>query len=291
MELPPILKPEDHVPSRRRNIGIVLFFGVLALLLIVGSIGVMLYNATVSQSPEVRAHATATARASAAARAATGTAGAYATGTAYANATITAVVAATATMDAAYPDTYAPNDHATLFLYDPMSKADQWKPDQSSPGGYCRYVSAAYHIKESQTGYTYHCFSKFSISNFAFEVQMRVLSGDCGGLDFRAQANGKEYEYTVCQDGSFSIWVDKDNNVNNNRELIGSQSSAIKKGLGQPNTLAVVAKGTTLVFYINHTKLYSANDTTSDQGSIGLIADSSANQTETTFSSARLWSL
>lgn len=57
-------------------------------------------------------------------------------------------------------------------------------------------------------------------------------------------------------------------------------------GLGQSNTIAVVANGSTIDLYVNSQKVDSVNDSTFSQGYVGVAASTS---TEAVFSNAVVW--
>jgi eukaryotic-like serine/threonine-protein kinase len=219
---------------------------------------------------------------------------ATATFTSSLTATAQANTAATATVIAANPDPYPPSA-GQLVLYDPLSdnsKGYDWDTGTSS-NGTCNFTGGAYHISPSKTQFFYLCVAKVSnFSNFAFEVQINIVKGDCGGIIFRGDsAKGKFYFFDVCQDGSYRLYMYPDYSGTNAKELAGGSSPAIKVGLNQPQLLAVVAQGSALSVYMNKQKIVSVNDTTYSQGQIGLVADAGNNSTEVVFSNAKVWKL
>jgi hypothetical protein len=148
-------------------------------------------------------------------------------------------------------------------------------------------------VSPAKTNFFYVCAANTTnFNNFAFEVQMEITRGDCGGLIFRADSNsGKLYFFYLCQDGSYHLYLYLDYSGNHTKDLAGGSSPAIKTGLGQSNVLAVVAQGNTMDLYVNKQKLASASDGTYSHGQIGLVGDSSSNPTEVVFSNAKVWTL
>jgi eukaryotic-like serine/threonine-protein kinase len=255
------------------------------LLLIIGGLGVALLRGGGSppSSSLTPAQSTATAQAQA-----TSTVTTSLTATAQTNAN------ATATVIAANPDPYPPGN-GQLALYDPLtdnSKGYGWDTGTTNKGT-CDFSGGAYHISPAKTNFFYVCASKVSnYSNFAFEVQMNIVKGDCGGFIFRGDtANGKFYFFYVCQDGSYSLYMYPDFSGTTAKELAGGSSAAIKTGLNQQQVLAVVAQGSTLTLYINKQEIKSVTDTTFSQGQMGLAAYSASSLTEVVFSNAKVWTL
>jgi len=60
-------------------------------------------------------------------------------------------------------------------------------------------------------------------------------------------------------------------------------------GLGQQNTMAVIADGSTMIFYINGQKIDQEQDSSYASGNVGLIADTSNNPTDVAYNNARVW--
>jgi len=68
-------------------------------------------------------------------------------------------------------------------------------------------------------------------------------------------------------------------------------TSTIKTGLGQLNTLTVIAKGSTIYFYINKQYVGSATDNTYSSGMLGVFAADDTANTDVSFSNAQVWAL
>ena len=83
-----------------------------------------------------------------------------------------------------------------------------------------------------------------------------------------------------------------DNSGANETMLWTGWSPAIHTGLGQQNTIAVVASGSTMTFYANEQQIAQVQDSSYTSGSIGLIADPALRHpTEVVYRNARLWTL
>ena len=292
--LPPVYYPnkEQQVvppPStkpRSNRIGLIIGIIVLVLVILVGGILAISHLGTQGGS----ANATPTV------------APAQATGTAQANAAATAIIATTATAQAqasataqviaANPNPYTPG-LGKLALIDPLSdnsKGYKWDTGAQADGT-CAFSGGSYHSSTPKTNFYYVCSAGVpDFSNFAFEVQAKILKGDCSGMVFRADTNtGKLYFFEVCQDGSYSLSRYLDFTGKNVKDLAGGSSAAITTGLNQTNTIAIVAQGSTLTIYVNKQKISSVNDSTFTHGQIGMFADASNHPTEVAFSNAKVW--
>lgn len=286
-------------PSRFRGRTILLIG--LALLIVLASIGLF----AIIRSNQIAAnHANATATAQA--NNATATANTNATATAFAqdlNATETAQINANATADAnatatvvsANPNRYAPGG-GRLALHDPLSDnafGNNWSEGTDNSGGSCEFQGGAYHVSESNIQYANSCFASPDFSNFAVEVQMKIITGDAGGIILRADStNNKLYVFVVGQDGSY--FFDLYTSSTHIKILTSNTSSAINQGLNQTNLLAVVAQGNAFTLYVNHQQIASVSDNTYNQGQIGFTANPYANNghpTEIAFSNVNVWTL
>lgn len=198
---------------------------------------------------------------------------------------------ATATVIAANPDNYPPAD-GTLALYDPLSQPGEWN-DMSFPStaGKCQFTNDSYHVIESNSQYFAYCPGKTHFINFAFEVQMTILLGDCGGIVFRASGIvGNNYLVVVCQDQTYSLYVIRNNGIESTL-ISNNKSLAIHQGLKQSNVVAVVANGVTLTLYVNYQNVGSVTDNAYSEGQVGVVAYPVTQSTEVIYKDARVWNL
>ena len=274
----------------------------LAILMIVGSIGLLLHNAAADGIATDKAQETATAQTmntvtSSNATIAAGNAtivSSNATANTHDNILIAHVdTIATAGPNATTPDPYPPLD-GVLVLYDSLSQPSDWSEgSDSSFGGTCQFVNTAYHASESVSNHLFTCFAKDSdFTKFAFEVQIKITKGDCGGIFFKYNNRENSYIYLVCSDGAYFFLS---STSSSQKTLAAHYSSATRKGLNQPNTIAVVANINTFDLYINHQKIDSIHDNTSiddpdpSYTSIGLIVADLSKPSEIIYSYAREW--
>jgi eukaryotic-like serine/threonine-protein kinase len=292
--------PASYVPSREAQyapppppsqprgsrIGLIIGLVVLVLIIIVG--GVLAISHLGTQGSSTSATPTvAPAQATEAAQA-------HATSTAITAVTATALAeaSATAAVIAANPNPYTPG-LGKLALVDPLSdnsKGYAWDTGTQTDGT-CAFNGGSYHSSTPKTQFYYVCSAGATdYSNFAFEIQAKILKGDCAGTIYRADTNtGKWYFLEVCQDGSYNFSRYLDFTGNNVKNLAGGSSAAITTGLNQTNTIAVVAQGSTLSIYVNKQKITTVNDITLTHGQIGVAADANNHPTEVAFNNAKVW--
>jgi hypothetical protein len=237
---------------------------------------------------------------------------ANATTTANANATTAAVdasstaVLSTATVMALTPtvnatatvtglqNAYYNARHRPPALDDPLhdnSKSNSWEEAiNTSGGGTCAFKGGAYHVSESDPNYFQYCTAGPSFSNFVFEVQMKIIKGNAGGVIFRADTSGNDfYGFYVGQDASYGLFFCADNNCKHS--IIDSSSPAIILGLNQTNLIALIAQGSAIGLYVNHQLIDSEDDNTYSSGRIGVIAYPIGNPTEVVYSNAKVWTV
>jgi serine/threonine protein kinase len=204
-------------------------------------------------------------------------------------ASATAVVQATADVVNANPyPSYMPGN-ATLALYDSLSTPGSWQEGSNTDwGGSCWY-SSGYHVSQTTTQRIYYCTPQNTYSDFAFEVQMTVVQGDCGGMFFRTGNNGTAYVFLVCQDRTYDLYKYTDFSTASLLPTPSNDNSAIYAGLGQTNLLGVIAQGNTITLFINQQQIASVQDDSYSQGGIGLCASANTNSTEVVYNDAKVW--
>ena len=117
--------------------------------------------------------------------------------------TVQTNVPATATAAAKNP--YATS--GTLALSDPLrdnSQGNGWEEySTNSYGAACQFTGDGYHDSEQQNYFNFCQSSSLQFSDFTFEVQMKIMTGTCGGVDFRDTPSlSHAYFYEVCANGS-----------------------------------------------------------------------------------------
>jgi hypothetical protein len=176
---------------------------------------------------------------------------------------------------------YSPHN-GTLVFSDSLkdNSKDRWEVlGYASSTNSCLFIDQAYHATVNN-GYK-PCHISLYPRNFTFEVQMTIIRGNCGGMSLHDTVTQQEaYLFIVCHDGTFSF--DRLDTTTNTK-----LSSGPVNGLKSTNTIAVVANGNNYDLYINNTEVASVNDSTYNQGSLGVSAVGPNG--EVAYTNARIW--
>jgi serine/threonine protein kinase len=267
----------------------------LVLLVVLASVGVFLFNRSGQSTNSNNSNVIATTQArDASTFAAQGTVQAnHATATTQAiiTATASAQANASATVVAQNPDPYPPYNWK-LALLDPLkdnSKGYNWTQNNDS-GGSCMFSGGALYVTAPISPLYHGCAAQDTdFSNFAFEVQISFITGDCGAIFFRGNiATSHYYYFRICEDGSYDFLFYNSHGQATNT-FKSSSSPAINSGPGQSNTIAAVANNSSISVYVNHQIIASIIDTNYSEGQIGVFADNDTHSTEVTFSNAKVW--
>jgi hypothetical protein len=130
-----------------------------------------------------------------------------------------------------------------------------------------------------------------TFTNFAFQVQMRILQGDQTfvGLFFRADPDVKHtYRFYVDFYGDYNFATEE------NADPVGTNLAVFQPGLVTQKTLTltVIAQNTSFYLYLNKRFLRMVVDTTYSSGGIGLFLSRGDNAKEdVAFSQAEVWKL
>jgi len=283
---PPAPPAQTSPPRQRRSLskGMLILLSILVLLVLAGT-GIIYYF-SIPYPAQIRAQATATAQTQA---------NIAATATAQIihneNATATAQAQATLTVQQ-YMYTQATNGNPAVS--DALAKNGplQWNEYDSSSNGGCVFTAGTYHVKEYATGYFQTCFAQAgNFSNFTLQVQMTILSGEYGGIIFRADnQNSKFYLLQISSNNSYQLFKYISNNADNASTLMTSYSSIIK-GQNQPNLLTLIARGNQLTLFVNKQYIDTVSDNTYKAGMIGLVAYDKSTFSEAAFSNLQIWKL
>src|SRR5579859_4857506 len=283
---PSLPRTPQPPPKQRRGLSrrMLMLLSILVLLIIVGS-GIIYYF-SVPYPAQLHAQATATAQAHA---------NVVATATAQAinnaNATVTAQAQATLT---AQQNIYVQATNGNPATTDSLAKNSSlnWNEYDTASNGGCVFNGGTYHVKESETGFFQTCFAQASnFSNFTLQVQMTILSGEYGGLVFRADGqNSKFYFLQLGASSSYELFTYFNNSGNNAKTLLTSYSTAIK-GQNQPNLITLIARGKQLTIFVNKQYVDTVSDKTYASGQIGLVAYDKTITANVAFSNLQVWKL
>jgi len=260
---PSPLPTAEHQAQRGWKVskGVVLLLSLLVILLLGASIGAFLYLA----KPNIPgAQSTPQASSTTATQAGANT---NATSTAIAQASATATAQATTNTIPTVVTTPPSNTlgSGTLALDDPLidnSRGYSWE-EGLRDSGYCTFTGGAYHASIALSGYFHSCLALGKdFGDFSYQVNITIVSGDYGGIVFRAdRATTHFYYFLIDRSGNYNLkaYFDKNGDYN----LIASGSSgAIDTSPNATNTLGVVAHGSSIHLYVNGQDIQSVNDAT-----------------------------
>lgn len=177
-----------------------------------------------------------------------------------------------------------------------------------SASGDCTFdpVDGTYRVTATKPLAHYCVATSTDYSDFIYEVQMKFIMGNCGGIVFRAdRASDNVYTFNICQNQTYCLWrFIGPFSSGKNHYLIGcnGQSGNLpmilqgNDGRTRPITLAVEARGEKFVLFVNHQILdegFDFSDQELKEGEIGVDASSNpgTSRTEVAFSNATVWIL
>ena len=163
----------------------------------------------------------------------------------------------------------------------------------NTSGGSCIFTTIGYSVTEQQD-YILSCNNSRVTSNIAFQVQMKIVQGFCGGIILRGDTVYHFYVFSVCSNGEYKFTKYVDSSGADAINLIPFRySSAIHLGFNQLNKVAVVANGIHFTFYVNNQQIDNISDNNSAylQGHVGLAADTFGTPTQVIYRNAKLWQL
>lgn len=166
----------------------------------------------------------------------------------------------------------------------------QWDVDEKPTYG-CKVNSDGLHVHVNDSHVFFYCTSGFGLfRTFAFQIKMKILSGEGGGLIFRADTTrGNFYYFHVYPNGWYRIYLSQKKKLTT--ELSEGTASSVVSGFGQENTLTVIAMGSRMDFYVNQTFLTEVVDPTYTNGSLAVLASTSTSPAEVVYTNAQIWEL
>lgn len=211
-----------------------------------------------------------------------------------ATSTALAQKAATATVIANNPyPSYFPG-HGILSVYDPLYRqGTEWSAQSNRDfGGECQNQEDGYHVRQVKNGY-FICSGGQDFGDFAIQVQMKIIQGDCGGIALRHNASmGSGYVFFLCQDQRYYLYKYTNfSYVGSSRLSTSTYNTATAAGLNQVNTLGVLAQSSTILLYINGQQIDSLQDSSYSHGLLALLSDDQQNPTEVIYTDAKVWKL
>jgi eukaryotic-like serine/threonine-protein kinase len=208
-------------------------------------------------------------------------------------ATVTVQTNATAQANSPSPPTTPSNPYpphrGRLVLDDPLrdnSRGFGWEEGKRSFGS-CQFSAGAYHAYQPQAGYFHSCTAyNTDFRNFAFEVQMTMISGEYAGIIFCRTTPNTYYVFRMYNNGNYSLLRNIDTDFANAVSLASGTVA-----LNRTNLVAVVVHAGTIDVYLNRKLLQRVKDRTYTHGQIGVFTGNNAHPAEAVFSDAKVWNL
>ena len=305
---PGMVPPPAGAPPAKRSAGrkgFLVLASVLALLVIAGSVITFAALSAARRpgaSSPVSVQDTATAPAQAQASA-TAPVQAQATATASAQSIATAHTQATATASAQAQASAAAHAQATataVVSSYPFSTALQMSDSLATNNhkygwdttSFCIFKNGTYHVLGGQKGTMTPCFANSTnFSDFTYQVSMTLVQGG-GGLVFRGDAaKGTYYTVECYSNGSYYLKAYPAGTGPPKTLLHGTMSNQFHTGFGQSNDIGIVARGSSIAFYVNGVQVMSVTDNAYNVGQIGVLVASDTGNAEVEYSNARAWKL
>jgi serine/threonine protein kinase len=180
----------------------------------------------------------------------------------------------------------------SLALNDALTSNNlNWDTGTNNHNASCQFTSQGFEVIQPAQSFFHGCIAKNTdFTNFVYEVQMNMISGDYAGIIFCAdKSQGTYYFFYIKPDGSYQLQIYSNDQLL--RTLTSGSSSAITTGLPSNNLLAVVVQNGTISLYVNETSIATVNDATYTHGQIGVFTGNDTNSADTIFSNIRVWQL
>ncbi|HZU67221.1 MAG TPA: protein kinase [Ktedonobacteraceae bacterium] len=180
----------------------------------------------------------------------------------------------------------------TLVLNDPLTRNNYgWDTGTNSNNAVCQFTSQGLEVIQPKQGYFHGCIAKSTnFSNFAYEVQVNMISGDYVGIIFCAnKAQGNYYFFYIKPNGDYALQIYSGDKAQ--RTITSGTSSAITTGLPATNVLAVVVQNGSIRLYVNQTDIANISNTLYPSGQIGVFSGNDTDIADAVFSNARVWQL
>lgn len=181
----------------------------------------------------------------------------------------------------------------TPDITDPMTNATttSWRLYTGSTYG-CAIQADGLHVHINDSEQFFSCLdTETDVGDIAFRVQMHQLSGEGGGLVFRAGNDDQgAYVFELSQGGSCRIFLSKDSSSAPTTLTSGVASSA-NQGEDALNTLTLIEKGSQYYFYVNGQYALHMQNTILTTGSVGVFAEDYNSPAEAVYTKAEIWDL
>jgi serine/threonine protein kinase len=182
---------------------------------------------------------------------------------------------------------YPPNT-GNLVLNDPLvdnSKNWDWQLGTNNNNATCAFAKGGYDITQPAQGFFHSCTAfNTNFSNFTYEVQMSMVSGDYVGIIFCKESADVYYLFRIYTNGTYSLVRNVDANIADAVPLANGSVAYSETGI-----IGVVVTGGTISLYFNRQQIGSASDNTLTHGQIAVLTGDNTTSAETVFNNAKVW--
>jgi eukaryotic-like serine/threonine-protein kinase len=180
-----------------------------------------------------------------------------------------------------------------LALDDPLTSNNQghvWLEGTNVRGAKCQFTAQGYQVTQPQNGYFHACMAQATnYSNFVYEMQVTMFSGDYIGMIFRnTSADSSYYLFQVASTGQYYLKLYTTANTDGQ---VLYQGNITPVNFGQTYLLAIVANFGNIDLYVNQQKIASVTDGTLTHGQLGVLVGNINNQASALFRNAKVWVL
>lgn len=191
---------------------------------------------------------------------------------------------------------YTQATSGTPALDDPlaMQGPTTWRVAGTDAGNSCAFNNAALHIMGAAGAVVICPELQNNFGDFAFQIQLSINQGDVAGIMFRTDLqNQKFYAFSIYPDGHYRMISITEQGGGQSNTLKDGNSAAITTGLNQTNQITVIARGSNFYLYANKQYLGTINDTTSQNGSLGVLATGNGTNTavDVAYTNLKVWKL
>ena len=279
--------PLQQQPLQRRRLDTTAIVAVcLTMLLVLLGSGGLIYDLAYYQPYQAQVNATATSNAqvNGTVNATNGSATSFAaTDTAQQTATVQA-----------YIDLYQQATVGQSVLNDTLNQQgngdwDEYHTNDKSES--CGFTNGSYHANQIQTGFFLPCYeNENSFHDFASQVDMTIITGDDGGIVFRADsAKGTEYMLEINTSGHYRLFIYTGFSADQSQSILDDGTDYMNRS--GPTTIMLIARGGTFYLYLNKHFVFSTTNTTLTSGLVGVVADAPHQSTDVAFNNAKVWLL
>ncbi len=180
-----------------------------------------------------------------------------------------------------------PSDGESLAETNGMS----WMDGPGTANSSCAFKEGAYYITINKAQSYRPCYALASSeSNFALQVDMKVLQGKTGGVIFRANPQKHQfYMFTLSTDKFYTLTFSPE--PGKWKDLKVGLASNVKPGSDQTDQVTIIARNQHIYLYVNHNFIAQVTDSTYSSGQIALLSYNDAGTTEVAYSNLKIWHL